>query len=119
MKGIKTLVPFGLLLLAGCATQGDLVNTKRDMDEVKSRILKIERDLGAVGSETREGVEKSVKGFQKDLDSMRKNDADLQASLEGLRVDLQVMAGKVEDAGNAAKKPSDDIALLKEDQDRR
>lgn len=119
MKLAKIGFPLVLLVAAGCASQGDLVSTRRDMDEIKSRLLKMERDVSNVGTDARQGVEKSVKGFQGDIDSLRKNQADLQASLEGLRVDLQVLAGKVDDAGNAAKKPADDLALLREDLDRR
>jgi len=119
MNSFRKFLPAALLVVSGCATSGELVNTQRDMDEVKNRVLKVEKKIGDIGAETREGVEKSVKGFQKDLDAMRRNDADLQASLEGIRVDLQVMAGKVDDVGTAAKKPSDDLALLKEDLDRR
>jgi tol-pal system protein YbgF len=119
MKLVKNGFPLVLLLVAGCATQGDLVSTQRDMDEIKSRLLKMEKDVTNVGTDARQGVEKSVKGFQGDLDGLRKSQADLQANLEGMRVDLQVLSGKVDDAGNAAKKPADDLALLKEDLDRR
>jgi tol-pal system protein YbgF len=90
-----------------------------DLDEVKSRTLQMEKDLGGVRNEAREGMEKNLLGFQKDIESLRKTTADLQATLDSSKVDLQVMGGKVDDLSLQAKKPADDLSLLKEDLDRR
>lgn len=108
-----------LLIVAGCATRNDLAGLQQDLDEVKGRTLKMEKELGGVRSETREGMEKNLKGFQGDIDSLRKTTADIQASMEGYKVDLQVMAGKVDDLALQIKKPADDLVLLKEDAERR
>jgi tol-pal system protein YbgF len=108
-----------LLMLAGCASKGDMELMQRDMDELKTRLLTVEKEFGGLKSETKEGVEKTLRENQKDLEGIRKGAADLQATLESTRVDLQVLAGKVDDATLAAKKPGDDFALLKEDLDRR
>jgi len=70
-------------------------------------------------SETREGVEKNLKGVQNDMETVRKGTADLQATVESLKVDMQVMAGKLDDMSLVAKKPVDEMALLKEDTNRR
>jgi len=108
-----------LLFITGCATRNDLAGLQQDLDEVKGRTLKMEKELGGVRSETREGMEKNLKGFQQDIDSLRKTTADLQAIMDGNKVDLQVMGGKVDDLALQSKKPADDLALLKEDADRR
>ncbi len=108
-----------LLFIAGCATRNDLAGLQQDLNEVKSRTLKMEKELGGVRSETREGMEKNLKGFQNDIDSLRKTTADLQASMDGNKVDLQVMGGKVDDLALQTKKPADELALLKEDADKR
>jgi tol-pal system protein YbgF len=108
-----------LLFIAGCATKNDVSRFQQDLDEVKGRTLKVEKELGGVRSETREGLEKNLKGFQSDLESLRKITADLQASMDGNKVDLQVMGGKVDDLALQSKKPADDLVLLKEDSDRR
>jgi len=102
----------------GCASQTDLVNMKRDLDEVAGRLVRTEKQVGSVGTEARSGIEKSAKDFQKDLDTLRKNQAEYQASMEAVRVDMQVLAGKVDDVSIQAKKPMDDIALVKEDAER-
>jgi tol-pal system protein YbgF len=108
-----------LLLLAGCASTGDVEVMQHDIDELKSRYFNMEKDFSGLKSETREGMEKSLKDYRNEIDSLRKGSADIQASLESAKVDMQVLAGKVDDASIQAKKPADDISLLKEDLDRR
>jgi len=114
-----SLLGAGLIIMAGCATRGDLDSLQQDLDEMKSRTLKVEKELGGVRTEAREGVENNLKGFQKDLDQIRKTSADLQATIDSSKVDLQVMGGKVDDLSLLAKKPADDLALLREDLERR
>ena len=107
------------LVLAGCASRSDLDYVRYDVEELKTRLFTTEKEMGSLRSETREGVEKNLKGLQNDVETIRKQAADLQATIEGLKVDLQVSAGKLDDLSLAAKKPADDLALLKEDIDRR
>jgi tol-pal system protein YbgF len=108
-----------LFLLAGCASRGDVDVMQHDIDELKTRYFSMEKDFSGLKSETKEGIEKSLKDYQKEIESLRKGTADIQASLESAKVDMQVLAGKVDDASIQAKKPADDISLLKEDFDRR
>jgi tol-pal system protein YbgF len=107
------------LALAGCASKSDLDYLRFDMEELKSRFPKVEQELGTLRSETREGLDKNLKGLQTDMESMRRGAADLQANIEAMKVDLQVLSGKLDDAALAAKKPVDDLALLREDMERR
>jgi tol-pal system protein YbgF len=133
-QGIAVL---SLLAMTGCAMKSDLEAVQRDMEELKGRHLTIEKDFGGFKSETREGVERTLKEYQKEFDalrkvsselqadyrskmeSLRKGTADLQAALDAAKVDMQVLAGKVDDANLLAKKPADDLSLLKEDLERR
>jgi len=108
-----------LLVLAGCASLGDVELMQHDVDELKTRYFSLEKEFGGLKSETREGMDKTLKDYQRETESLRKGVADLQASLESAKVDMQVMAGKVDDANLQAKKPVEDITLLKEDLDRR
>jgi tol-pal system protein YbgF len=108
-----------LLLLSGCASRGDVDVMQHDVDELKSRYFNLEKDFGGLKSETRQGLDKTLKDYQSEIESLRKGAADLQASLESAKVDMQVMAGKVDDTSLQAKKPVEDINLLKEDLDRR
>jgi len=122
-----------LLTFFGCASQTDLDSVRRDNDEMKNRIFTMEKGLNEVRGEVKEGVEKSLaghrqslealqadmSGFQKEMSSIRKGGADLQATLESARVDMQLLTGKVDDVRIMAQKPADDLALLKEDLTRR
>lgn len=108
-----------LLLAAGCASRGDVEVMQHDMDELKTRYFTLEKDFGGLKSETREGMDKTLKDYRGEIEALRRGTADLQASLDSAKVDMQVMAGKVDDATLQAKKPVEDITLLKEDLDRR
>ncbi|QXE90520.1 tol-pal system protein YbgF [Geomonas subterranea] len=122
-----------ILTIFGCASQSDLESVRRDNDEIKNRLFTLDRGLNEVRGEVKEGVEKSLAGYrqslealqadmagyQKDMASIRKGGADLQATLESARVDMQLLTGKVDDVRILAQKPADDIALLKEDLNKR
>jgi tol-pal system protein YbgF len=120
MRIINLLLPLLILLvLAGCASKNDLEYLRSDFEELKSRLFQNEKEMGTLRSETREGIEKSITGLQSDMDTMRKKEADNQAALDGVKVDMQVLAGKLDDASLAAKKPIDELSLLKDDTNRR
>lgn len=118
-----------LLTFFGCASQTELDSVRRDTDEIKNRIFTLDKGLTEVRGEVKDGVEKSLAGYrqslealqadmagyQKEMAAIRKGGADLQATLESARVDMQLLTGKVDDVRLLAQKPADDIALLKED----
>jgi tol-pal system protein YbgF len=108
-----------LLVLAGCASRSDLDYLSYQVSELQARIPKVEKDMGLLKSETKEGVEKNLKGLQTDLEAMHKNSADLQANLEAMKVDMQVVSGKLDDAVIGAKKPAGDLAMMRDDMERR
>ncbi len=112
-------VAVGLSLLAGCATRSDLDSALRDLEEMKGRLLSVEKEVGGVKTETKEGMEKTTQGLLKEVESQRKIVADLQASLDSAKVDMQVLAGKVDDLSQAGKKPAEELSLLREDTARR
>lgn len=106
-------------LLAGCAAKGDLENVQRDLDEAKTRLFRMEKEMGGFRNETREDVEKNVKALRDELASVRKLEADLQSSIESSKVDMQVLSGKVDDMGNSTKKPAEEIGFIREDMEKR
>jgi len=108
-----------LLALAGCASKNDLDYLRYDVEQMSTRFSKVEKDLGTLRSETKDGLEKNLKGLQTDMETIRKGAADLQANLEAMKVDMQVVSGKLDDAALAAKKPADELALLRDDMERR
>lgn len=113
MKLIRWAVAGGLTvaLASGCASTGSVDAVRRDVDETKTRIYTLEKEL----TSAREGE----KGVKEDFASLRKSDADIQASLDVVRTDMQALSGKVDDSGVALKKSTDELARYREDADRR
>jgi tol-pal system protein YbgF len=111
-KNLFVLLP---LLLAACATKGELNIARQDIEETKTRLIQAEKSVSAIKTEAKEIAEKGSREALKNLELLRKGTADMQANLDSMRYDVQVMTGKVDDLGLAAKKPFDDISLLKED----
>lgn len=121
------------LTLFGCASQTDLAAVRNDNDELKNRMFTMEKGLNDVRSEVRDAVDKSLVGYrqnlealqkevtayQKDMASIRKGGADLQATLDSARVDMQLLTGKIDDVRVMAEKPAQDVALLKDDLNKR
>jgi len=108
-----------LLGVSGCASRDDMDNLQRDMEEVKNRMYRMEKDIGSIRVETKEGTDNTAKGFQTEIESLRKEVADLQAAQDMTRVDLQSFSGKIEDVKQSSLKPLEEMTLLKEDTDRR
>lgn len=104
-----------LLSLAACATRSDMNLVQQDLEELKTRLIQTEKNIANVKVEAKEIAEKGSREALKNLELLRKGTADMQANLDSMRIDVQVMTGKVDDLGLAAKKPFDDISLLKED----
>jgi tol-pal system protein YbgF len=112
---ILWLILLVVFSMAGCATRSEMQLVQQDMDELKTRLLSTEKSISSVTVEAKEISEKSSREALKNLESLRKGTADMQANLDAMRLDVQVMAGRVEDLMQAAKKPFEDITLLKED----
>lgn len=120
MKHVKPIVAScAILLLAGCASRGDLDIVKRDLEEAKGRVMRVERDVAGVRTQVQDEVGKQLSGVQEDIVAVRRMGADLQASLDSAKVDSQVLSGKVDDLALQSRKPADDLALLREDMERR
>lgn len=104
----------GVLLVAlgsGCATSGSVDAVRREVDETKTRMYTLEKEL----TTSREGE----KSFKADFATLRKTDADMQAALDGTRSDMQALSGKVDDYGVVMKKSADELTRYREDADRR
>lgn len=134
MQGARgILASLVILTFFGCASQGDLESVRRDSDEMKSRIFTIDKGLLEVRGEVKEGVKSTLAGYgqsletlqkdsaanQKEMAALRKMGADLQATLDSTRVDMQLLSGKVDDVRILAQKPVDDLALFRDDLNKR
>jgi len=116
-KNVMTLV--FLLCLTGCASQSAFDNARNDIDSIKTRLFTIERDLATVREESKVSVGAIEKGFKADVFAVRKMSADIQATIDSAKSEMQALNGKLDDTANAVKKPAEELARYREDADRR
>lgn len=117
---ISYVVPVVLMtFLAGCASQGSLDGVRDDVDSLKTRLFTIDRDLSTVREESKSSVGAVEKGFKSDVAAVRKMSADIQASIDSTKNDMQAMNGKLDDANLATKKSAEDLNRYREDADKR
>jgi tol-pal system protein YbgF len=119
MKPIQFLVLAVMTGLSGCATQGALDSTRSDIDSVKTRLFSVEKSLGGLRSESREGIDAIEKNLKSDVANVRKLSADIQASIDSTKTEMQAMNGKIDDMTIAITKPTEDLARYREDADKR
>jgi tol-pal system protein YbgF len=108
-----------VLCIAGCASQSALDNVRNDVDSIKTKLYTFDRDLANVREETKNSAVSIEKGFKADVSAVRKMSADIQATIDGTRSEMQALNGKLDDTILAVKKPSDDLARYREDADKR
>ena len=60
-----------------------------------------------------------MKGFKSDVAAVRKMAADIQATIDSTKSEMQALSGKVDDTTLAVKKPVEDLARYREDADKR
>jgi len=119
MKPIQILMMVVMTGLTGCASQGALDSTRNDVDEVRGRLFSLEKKLGGVRSESREGIDAIEKSLKSDVAEVRKLSADIQATIDSTKTEMQAMNGKLDDMYISLKKPAEDLARYREDADKR
>lgn len=115
----RYLALFCILMLAGCATKGDIDLANTDIDAVKTRLFSVERDMNGLRSESKEGIGTVEKNFRSDVAAIRKIAADIQATIDGTKNDLQAMNGKIDDMALSVKKPTEELSRYRIDADKR
>jgi len=119
MKYTNVMLLILVSLLAGCASQGSLDNVRTDVDSIKSRLFAMDRDLANLREESKASAGAIEKGFQTDVSSVRKMSADIQATIDSTKSEMQALSGKVDDTAIAVKKPAEELARYREDADKR
>lgn len=110
MNILKTaLLTFALLgTVAGCIPTQSQMAIERDLEEMKRRLATAERSLATQQnsrtSETRERLE-----------ALNRNQAELQAGLDALRLENQTLNGRFEDLSRSQKESRDELALVRDD----
>lgn len=106
-------------VVTGCATQSALETTRNDIDAVKTRLFSVEKDLGGVREESKEGLGSLQTGFKSDVAAVRKLAADIQATIDSTKNEMRLVNGKVDDIALTVKKPTEELARYREDADKR
>jgi tol-pal system protein YbgF len=119
MKPIQFLMLVVMAGLTGCASQSALDSTRYDVDEVRTRVISLEKNLGGIRNESREGIDAIAKNLKSDVADVRKLSADIQATIDSTKTEMQAMNGKLDDMGISLKKPAEDLARYREDADKR
>jgi tol-pal system protein YbgF len=97
----------GLLLSSCVVTQQDL-QMQRDLLEMKRRLGEAERAVKELQDDTSGGVRAHV-------ETLASNQADFQAELDGVRVDLQSMQGRTGDQERFNDELRQDLSLLRDE----
>jgi len=119
MKLSEILIIVLLGLSAGCATQGSLDNVRNDIDTVKTRLFSVERDLGGVRADSKESIGSVEKSFKADVANVRRMSADIQATIDSTKGEMQALNGRVDDMASTIKKTREDMARYRDDADKR
>lgn len=97
-----------VLLLGGCVVTEQDLQTQRDLLEMKRRLGDAERALKELQDDTSGGVRAHV-------ETLARNQADFQAELDGVRVDLQSMQGRTGDQERINDDLRQDLVLLRDE----
>lgn len=119
MKYVNLTALLLVLSLTGCASQGAVDNVRNDIDAIKTRLFSMDREIATLREESKVSVGAVEKGFKSDVAAVRKMSADIQATIDSTKGEMQALSGKVDDATLAVKKPVDDLARYREDADKR
>jgi tol-pal system protein YbgF len=117
---LQRVILFGLLCsAAGCASRGDLQSLENNTNDARRRIVRLEKEMVGVRQMASDEIQISLQGLRKEMDTMRKGQADQQASQDTIRVDMQEMSGKADDLKILVQKSVEDGKFQKDETDRR
>jgi tol-pal system protein YbgF len=116
----KNITPIlAIMLLTGCASQGSLDATRNDVDALKTRVFTLEKNMGGIRNESRDDIVAMEKNFKSEFDAVRKLSADIQATIDSTKTEMQALNGKADDIAINQKKPAEELARYREDADKR
>lgn len=104
-------LPFFLIvsmLLSGCVVTEQDLQMQRDLLEMKRRLGETERALKELQDDASGGVRAHV-------ETLARNQADFQAELDGVRVDLQSIQGQTGDQERVNEDMRQDLTLLRDE----
>jgi len=117
---LQRVILFALLCsAAGCATRRDMQSLETNTNDARRRIVRLEKEMVGVRQMANDEVQISLQGLRNEMATMRKGSADLQASQDTIRVDMQEMSGKADDVKILVQKSIEEGKFQKEETERR
>lgn len=104
----KGVLAVALLGVAGCIPSQRQLRTEQDLEEMKRRLAQAERSVVALRQD------RSDRASER-LEELARQQADLQAGLDALRVEFQSVNGRLEDMSRERAGIRDDLALIQDD----
>lgn len=97
-----------LVLLSGCMALPQQQRTEQDLEEMKRRLAQMERTVAS---------RQQDQGLEGRLNGMARQQADLQAALDALRVDLQSSNGRMEDLAHQNQALGEELKVIRNELD--
>ena len=117
---LQRVILFALLCsAAGCATRADMQSLETSTNDARRRIVRLEKEMVGIRQMANDEVQISLQGLRNEMAAMRKGSADLQASQDTIRVDMQEMSGKADDVKILVQKSIEEGKFQKEETERR
>lgn len=117
---LQRVILFALLCsAAGCATRADMQSLETSTNDARRRIVRLEKEMVGIRQMANDEVQISLQGLRNEMATMRKGSADLQASQDTIRVDMQEMSGKADDVKILVQKNIEEGKFQKEETERR
>lgn len=104
---VLVMLVMGTLLGAGCVSEEQL-RLQREVLELTRRVDGMDRSLRAVQDETAGGIKER-------LAAITRQQAEQQAGMDSLRVDLQGAQGRFDDLGRADERQRQELTLLRDE----
>jgi tol-pal system protein YbgF len=110
LNGWKKAIPAAFLLasLAGCIPTQRELRMEQDLEEMKRRLAQSERSVVTLRED------RSDKASER-LELLAKQQAEVQAALDTLRVEFQSVNGRLEDMAQTSARMREDISLVQDD----
>lgn len=93
---------------AGCIPTQAQLRMERDMEEMKRRLAEMEKNTILMRQTQKSEV-------QEPMETLSRKHADLQASLDTLRVEMQSITGRMEDEGRQKGEAREELTMLRDD----
>ncbi|MBN2428551.1 MAG: tol-pal system protein YbgF [Deltaproteobacteria bacterium] len=95
-------------LLVGCLPVQEQMRLEQDMGEVKRRLAFVERKVTSQSLDLKDETGRGVT-------ALTKRQADVEANMDGLRVELQTLQGRLEEVVRENRQLRDELSLMRDD----